>query len=97
MTQERNMENKTNVENKANLPEKKFRAGAISATIWRNVSEKDGMTREWRSVKFERHYKEKDSDEWKTTSNLRAMDLPKAVVVLNKAFEYLIMNGQVEA
>ncbi len=82
-------------ENKANLPEKKFRAGAVSATVWKNITEKDGKSREWHSIKFERAYK--DGDEWKSTSNLRAMDLPKAVVVLNKAFEYLVLNNQAEA
>lgn len=79
----------------SNLPEKKFRAGAISATIWRNqITTKDGQDREIRTVSFQRSYKDKDSDEWKTTSSLRTMDLPKAVVVLNKAYEYLVLNGQ---
>ena len=79
----------------SNLPEKKFRAGAISATIWRNqVKTKDGQDREIMSVTFQRSYKDKDSDEWKTTSSLRTMDLPKAVVVLNKAYEYLVLNSQ---
>ena len=78
-----------------NLPEKKFRAGAISATIWRNqITTKDGQDREVRTVSFQRSYKDKDTDEWKTTSSLRAMDLPKAVVVLNKAYEYLVLNSQ---
>ncbi|HII72072.1 TPA: hypothetical protein HA265_04930 [Candidatus Woesearchaeota archaeon] len=87
----------TQKETKANVPEKKFRAGAISATIWKNVHEKDGKSFEVRSIQFERAYKDKDSDEWKSTSSLRAMDLPKAVVVLNKAYEYLVMNNQAEA
>ncbi len=75
-----------------NLPEKRFRAGPIAATIWKNSHEKDGRSFEIHSISFERSYKDKDSDEWKTTSSLRAMDLPKAVVVLNKAYEYLVLN-----
>ncbi len=82
---------------KANVPEKRFRAGSVSATIWKNTLEKDGRTFEIRSIQFERSYKDKDSDKWKSTSSLRAMDIPKAVVVLNKAYEYLVLNNQVEA
>ena len=81
----------------ANVPEKKFRAGTIAATIWKNSHEKDGRSFEVHSISFERSYKDKDSDEWKTTSSLRAMDLPKAVVVLNKAYEYLVLNNQLPA
>ncbi|MFC1723482.1 hypothetical protein ACFL0V_05065 [Nanoarchaeota archaeon] len=81
-------------EKKGNLPEKKFRAGAISATVWRNIHEKDGRSFEVRSIKVERNYKDKETDEWKSTDYLRAMDLPKAVVLLGKAYEYIIMTGE---
>jgi hypothetical protein len=78
-----------------NPPEKKFRAGAISASVWKNnVTTKDGREAEIMSVTFQRSYKDKKTDEWKRTSSLRTMDLPKAVVVLNKAYEYLVLNGQ---
>ena len=78
----------------ANLPEKKFRAGAISATVWRNVVKtKDGQDAEVRTVSFDKRYKDKETNEWKSSSSLRAMDLPKAVVVLNKAYEYIVLNG----
>ena len=78
----------------ANLPEKKFRAGAISATVWRNVVKTpEGQDREVKSVTFQRSYKDKDTNEWKQSNSLRAMDLPKAVVVLNKAYEYIVLNG----
>ncbi|MFH1064478.1 MAG: hypothetical protein V1729_05335 [Candidatus Woesearchaeota archaeon] len=43
-----------------NLPEKKFRAGAISATVWRNtIKRKDGTDAEVRTVSFQRSYKDK--------------------------------------
>jgi len=32
---------------KTNLPEKKFRAGAISATVWKNHTERDGKVVEY--------------------------------------------------
>ncbi len=78
-----------------NLPEMKFRAGAISATVWRNtIKKKDGTDAEVRTVSFDRRYKDKETDEWKSSKSLRASDLPKAVVVLNKAYEYVVLNSQ---
>ncbi|MBN1645665.1 hypothetical protein JW868_01345 [Candidatus Woesearchaeota archaeon] len=75
----------------SNLPEKKFRSGAISATIWANQSvSKEGKAYEYKSVTFERSFKDKD-DKWHTTNNLRMNDLPKATLVLQKAYEHLAM------
>lgn len=72
-------------------PEQTFRAGGIRASVWRNTT-KEG-DREFRSVTFERSYKDKDGA-WKTTSSLRVNDLPRAAVVLAKAYEYLVLRGQ---
>jgi len=74
-----------------NLPEKKFRAGAISATIWLNKTERDGKEVEYTTISFERSYKDKN-DEWQTTSHLRINDLPKAQLVLQKAYEFLVLS-----
>ena len=65
-------------------PEKKFRAGAVAATIWRNESAKGSYA----TVNLDRNYK--DGDQWKSTGSLRINDLPKAVLVLNKAYEYIL-------
>lgn len=76
------------------LPEKKFRAGAITATVWQNEGKgKDGKTTSYRTVSFERSYKD-NNDEWQTTSSLRMNDLPKAALVLNKAYEFIALNEQ---
>ena len=77
-----------------NLPEQRFRAGAISATVWRNVGQdKQGREVEYSSITFQRSYKD-PSGEWKTTTSLRVNDLPKASVVLNEAYKYLILKGE---
>lgn len=76
-----------------NIPEKRFSTGAINVTVWRNIGQsKTGEATEYRTVSFDRRYKDK-SGEWKSTNSLRINDLPKAVVVLNKAFEYLTLKG----
>lgn len=80
----------------ANRPEKKIRAGPISATIWKNnLNSKDGQSFEVRSVNIERGYKDKDGT-WKNTSSLRLNDLPKAKLVLEEAYRYLVMKGDQE-
>ena len=75
-----------------NLPDKKFRAGAVHATIWTNDSVKDGKKVSYNTISFERSYKDKDG-EWKSTSSLRVTDIPKAILVLQKAYEHLVLNN----
>lgn len=79
------------------LPEKKFRAGAISATIWQNEGQRsDGTQAVFNTISFERGYKDKEGN-WKSTSSLRTSDIPRAVVVLSKAYEYLVMKQSKQA
>lgn len=79
-----------------NAPEKRFRAGAISATVWQNEGQfKDGKPSSYNTISFERGYKDKEGN-WKSTSSLRIADVPKAVVVLNKAYEYIVTKSAAE-
>mgnify|MGYP001605690452 FL=1 len=75
-----------------NLPEKKFTAGAISATVWKN-SATDNFGREvfYRTVSFDRRYKDKDGN-WQSSNSLRVNDLPKARLVLGEAYKYLMIR-----
>ena len=77
--------------NSKNLPEKKIRSGAISATIWQNEQDTPTGRVVYRTVSFERSYKDKDG-KWQATNKLRSSDLPRAVLVLNKAYEYLSLG-----
>jgi hypothetical protein len=79
-------------ENK-NMPVKKFKAGAISATIWENQAQNQkGEVISFKSVSFDRTYKDANG-EWQKSNSLRATDLPKAVLVLSKAYEFLALNS----
>jgi hypothetical protein len=73
------------------LPEKKIRAGAISATIWKNKAESNGKTVEYSTISLDRNYKDKEGN-WQNTHSLRTADIPKAVLVLKKAYEYLVLR-----
>ena len=87
-----NME-KVKVENvSGNIPEKKFSTGGLTATVWENQGKnKDGLDVSYRTVSFQRRYMDKNG-EWQSTNTLRVNDLPKASLVLQKAFEYLVMK-----
>ncbi len=77
-----------------NLPERKIRAGAVSATVWLNKGQKEnGEESEYRTVSLERSYKDKGG-EWKSSNSLRVSDVPKAVAALQKAYEAIVLNEQ---
>ena len=75
-----------------NMPEKKFSTGGLTATVWENQGKnKEGLDVSYRTVSFQRRYMDK-SGEWQSTNTLRVNDLPKASLVLQKAYEYLVMK-----
>jgi len=81
-------------EKQGNLPEKKFRAGAISATVWLNKGHnQQGGETEYRTISLERAYADKEG-KWQTTNSYRIGDLPKAAVVLQHAYEFLVLQEQ---
>ena len=77
-------------------PEVTFRHGPCSASVFQNEYERGEDRFTVKNVSFQRSYQDKDGD-WKTTSYLRVNDIPKAVLVLNKAYEFLTSNGHSEA
>ena len=74
-----------------NTPEKKISTGAISATIWQNEIKKDGKATNYRTITLQRVYLDK-KNKWQSTSSMRVSDLPKATLVLNKAYEYIVLK-----
>jgi len=80
------------MEKEKNMPEKKISTGAISATIWQNEAKtQKGDSTVYRTVTLQRTYKDKDN-KWQHTNSMRANDLPKAALVLNKAYEYIVLR-----
>ena len=88
------MENNLNLEK--NRPEKTFRASPVSATIWANeATSKDGEIGIYRTITIERTYN-KDG-KFQKTNSLRVNDLPKAALVLQKAYEYISLKEDEES
>ena len=77
-------------------PEITFRHGLCSASIYENEFNRDGEKLTVRSVSFQRSYLDKDGN-WQRTNSLKVNDIPKAVLVLNKAYEFLTSNSFAEA
>ncbi len=73
-------------------PIKKFKNGAIIATIWANkYKNKEGNDEIIHSVTISRVYKKDGNDEWFDTNSFNTNDLPKIVSVTNAAYNYLAL------
>ena len=70
-------------------PIKKFQIGAVNASVWKNKS-KEGT--EFLSVSLQKRYKD-EQGQWQSSSSYKPSDLPKAVLVLQKAYEFVALNG----
>ena len=77
-------------------PEITFRHGLCSASIFENEYKRGEESFTVRTVSFQRSYLDKEGN-WQTTNSLKVNDIPKAVLVLNKAYEFLTSNSQAEA
>ncbi|MCX5799756.1 MAG: hypothetical protein NTU90_09400 [Proteobacteria bacterium] len=71
-------------------PETVFKVGAVRAAVFRNTIEKNGHSIKVPTVVIEVRYKDKTPNQWKGTNSLSINDLPKAILALQKAFEYLM-------
>ncbi|MEK6874503.1 MAG: hypothetical protein AABX52_02000 [Nanoarchaeota archaeon] len=76
-----------------NKPEQHFSAGGISCAIWKNTQNKNGQQFDAHNVTFEKRYKDKTGT-WKSTNSLTASDIPKLMVVLSKAYEYITVKKE---
>ena len=71
-----------------NAPEKRFKIGGITATVWKGVSPKGES---YYNVQIGKSYKDKDGT-WKVTHSLKEYEIPKAMVILQKAYEYVMVQ-----
>ena len=74
-----------------NRPEKKFKCGPVSASIWAENKTVNGEAVKFHSVTITKAYK--DGDDWKNTNNFSAEDLPKVALVSNEAYKYIRLRS----
>jgi hypothetical protein len=72
-------------------PEISFKVGAVRAAIFRNTIQRGSQTVSIGKVVLEVRYKDKDG-QWKSTQSMSANEVPKAILALQKAFEYLTVK-----
>lgn len=66
-----------------------IRVGSVSATVWKNGT--NGQR--YYSVTIDRAYRDRKTGRWDRTRSLRANDIPKAILALQKAYEYIAVRG----
>ncbi len=69
-------------------PEKSFRCGGCETAIFGNEIFKGGKTVIIKKVAFQKRYKNAEG-EWKSTNSLDVNEIPKAILALYKAYEYV--------
>ena len=72
-------------------PIKDFRAGNIQASVWRNEIQKDGQTVVRYSVKIQKQFR-KDDGNYQETNYYFRDDIPRLILVAQKAFEFIALN-----
>ena len=70
-------------------PEKTFRIGAVSASVFVNEIETDNGKRRIRSVNLQRRYRDDNDGEWKSSNSFGLGELPQAQAVLDLAMKHV--------
>jgi len=68
-------------------PEKTFRIGLVSASVFVNEVDGEGGKRTLRNVNLQRRYR--DGDSWKSATSFGLADLPAAIRVLQLAQQHV--------
>ena len=77
-----------------NKPIKKFSSGLIQASIWSNTKkDDDGKEETYNSVTFKKQYST-DGKIFKPTDSFLQSELPRAIAVLKKAYDYLSVKEE---
>lgn len=72
-----------------NKPIEKFRSGTIEVAVWEN--KKDDKV--WHSISHKKGYKDSELGEWKDTTNYSVFDIPVLVMLMNKAYEFIMLKS----
>lgn len=76
-------------------PDIVFKHGRCTAAVFSKEVTRGERTFQVYSVSFQKRYLDKNG-EWQTSAYLDVNDLPKATLVLSKAYDYLTSNGHRE-
>lgn len=71
---------------------KEFRARNLSLAIWQNEGTREGRPITLHSITLNKRYQDQDSGEWKDSSSFFPDDLPRLRLLLEKAYEHLVLR-----
>jgi hypothetical protein len=72
-----------------NKPIKRFRAGAITASVFENINIVRGSESKIYNVLISKTFKDKEGN-WKSSHSFSVFyELPKVILLLNKVYEYV--------
>jgi hypothetical protein len=72
-----------------NKPIKKIQVGTVNAAIWENEITGDNGERTIERVTVDKRYKDA-SGNWKSTGSFNVNEIPKLILALEKAYEFLV-------
>jgi hypothetical protein len=78
-------------QNDKSRPSTSLRAGKIELSIWRNEIDKDGRTIPQYSIRIKKRFR-KDDGSYNDTDYYFPEELPKLAVLVQKAFEYVVLT-----
>ena len=71
-------------------PDREFKVGSVKASIWSNQREtRDGKLFNSHKIIVDRVYRDSNG-EFKATNSFDVNDIPKAILALKKAYDYLM-------
>ena len=77
-------------------PDQEFKVGSVKASVWSNRREtRDGKMFNSHKVIVDRVYRD-PGGEFKATNSLDVNDIPKAILALKKAYDYLMTQRPAE-
>lgn len=75
---------------------KRFRCGACETLIFENeIDTRDGRKVKVKNAVLQKRYKDKNG-EWSSTNSFDANDIPKALLALNDAYRYIVVDDSVD-
>ena len=76
-----------------NKPIKVFRAAGVKASVFENQNTYNGKQSTIFRIAIDKSYKDRSTGEWKSTNSFSAStELPLAILVLSKAYEFVAMK-----
>lgn len=76
-----------------NQPIKKIKHGAVSLAVFENNFVRNGQNMKMQSASLTRNYKDKLGN-WQKATSFGVNDIPKAILCLQKAYEFLTTAGE---